>query len=207
MQVISGTQILGVESSPTKTGGTRYKINLANGTSPSCFDLPLATKAQQLMGQVVDVRVEQKGDFWNFKDVAPAGSFPPAALPAGTPLGAPTAFQSTPSTIPQAPQGEDPIERSKRIVRQNVLGTSFGFVGQLFTGAGDAEIEQAKGVALQLARELYEIAFNGTGGAVSPSAAPVAVAPAVVPQTPQEVVQQVQEVMGGAAPVTTGVQW
>lgn len=196
----TNVQILSVEQKPTRNGSQRYIVKLGNGQQPSTFDLTAATMAQQLIGQLADVRVEQSGQFTNLVAAAPPGQLPPLAVPAGTPLaGLP------PQQAPQA--GQFPVAESytnkrhpdetKSIVRQSSLATAFGFVGQLYAGAGPEAADEAKEAALALAREIAGI-VNGQAAPLAPGT-PVEEPVAPTAATPEDVQAQVNEAMQGAA--------
>jgi len=178
---IQGT-VLNVAGRQTKTGKTIFEVSFSDGKVYTTFDNLLATQAQQFQGQPVQANVEvsQNGQYtnYNLKAIrAAAGGFPAPANQAAQPI----------SIAPAAPQGEDPLERSARIVRQSSMATAFNFVGHVLSGSGD--IEAAKTHALALAKELFGHAFHGGG--------------ADKPQAPSEVAAQVNEVLGTTA-VTQG---
>lgn len=202
LQDIQNTQIVGVEGVPTKQGTLRYKVKLATSQEPSCFDVAKATKAQSMIGQLVDVRVEQSGKFVNFVDVAAPGGLPPLAIPAGTPIGLTPIPTAAPVPV-AAPYAGDK-EKNERIGKMNAAGTAFAFVSSLFTGAGPEALKEAEEQAWALAKRVYENVqpTNGT---------PVV----AVPATPAAVAEQVNEVMGTPAvttatavvPTTAGPTW
>lgn len=218
MYDLSGVTILGVEGSPTKTGGTRFKVKLSNGTEPSTFNQEEATKAHQLTGQVVDVRLEQSGKYTNFVAAGPVGTLPALALPGGTaiPMGGttsaapgatpiPTGTSSSASSYKRDPQVE------RRIVAQSSLKTALDFYGSLYTGSGPEAANEALAAAKTLAKELFDLVFI-VGDTEAPTSAQTLTAgsPAYMPQ---DVATQVNEVLGGAAvavgmPATpSGVAW
>lgn len=217
MQEIVG-QVLGVTGRTTRNGKTAYDVAFSDGNTYTTFSPQLATKAQQLQGQAVSARVSvtQRGQYTNLnlEDIAPQGQLAPMAFPAqpgtaipmpsapipGGVVGAPAAQGSAiPIQTQQGGRRDPAVEQ--RIVRQNVLGTAFGFVGDLFQGTGPEGLEEAKEIALGLARELFHIAYYGTamqnGVVVGQEAqvvpaeqTPAAVADAVNGAAGEQVVQQ-----------------
>lgn len=220
MQEIVG-QVLAVTGRTTRNGKTAYDVAFSDGNTYTTFSPQLATKAQQLQGQAVSARVSvtQRGQYTNLnlEDIAPQGQLAPMAFPAqpGTAIpmpAAPTNVAAPPAAaapgIPITQGGgrqRDP-EVEQRIVRQSSLATAFNFVGSLFEGVGPEGYEQAKEMALGLAREVFHIGYFGTAmqdGAV-PAEQPVVPAE----QTPAAVADAVN-VAAGAEVVQQGsmVKW
>jgi hypothetical protein len=92
--------------------GTVYMVETEDGQSYDTWDDALAQKAHDLVGEAVDLQVEQRGNFYNLQGVRPAqngsGTFPPAR---------PAAPQQTqiPQAQPQAQQGPSRDERIERM--------------------------------------------------------------------------------------------
>lgn len=210
MQEIVG-QVLGVTGRTTRNGKTAYDVAFSDGNTYTTFLPQLATKAQQLQGQAASARVSvtQRGQYTNLnlEDIAPQGQLAPQAFPMqpGAAIPMPVPGQGQPGVVPQAQGSAIPIQTQQggrrdpaveqRIVRQNVLGTAFEFVGDLFQGTGPEGLGEAKEIALGLARELFHIAYFGT--AMQDGAVPQAEAP-VVPaeQTPAAVADAVNGAAG-----------
>jgi hypothetical protein len=201
--------VLSVQGRNTRNGSTIYDIAFSDGNTYTTFDPDLATKANNLAGQAVSarVKVEQKGRFTNFylNDIAPAGQLAPQALPApgGTAVGVPVAggipIVSNGGGSGGGRGGMTP-EREAKIVKQNVLGTAFGFVGALFQGAGPEALEEATSLAGALAQKLYGVVQGAQPQAAVPVAAPVAT-------TPQEVAAEVAAEAGeGVVSVGVGAE-
>ena len=154
MQEING-QVLGVTGRQTKSGKTLYEVAFSDGQKYVTFKGDLSQKANGLVGQQVTMRVtvKQNGDFTNYylEDIAPQGQLVPQALPAGAPI------QQPPVSIPVAPPSNGGMspKREQKIVKQNVLGTSFNFIGSLFQGAGPEALDEAFAHAEKLAHVLY----------------------------------------------------
>lgn len=190
-QDITG-QVLSVVGRPVKNDNTIYDVAFSDGNKYSTFKAEIATKANGLVGQPVTARVSvtQNGKYTNYtlEDVGPVGSLPALAMPAapGAPLtGAPA--QTPPPPIPmQQNNGGMAPEREARIVKQSCLSTAFNFVGALFTSAGPEAFEEAKTLALDLAKELYA---QVQGGATENT-----------PQTPQEIAASIPGVTVGVPP-------
>ena len=74
MSVIT-TKITGGSTAPTRTGGTRFIVELATGQKPSTFDPALYDRAIRMHGQDVDVSLEfTPRGFVNLLDIGPPGS-------------------------------------------------------------------------------------------------------------------------------------
>lgn len=212
MQEIVG-QVLGVTGRTTRNGKTAYDVAFSDGNTYTTFSPQLATQAQQLQGQAVSARVSvtQRGQYTNLnlEAIAPQGQLAPMAMPVqpGTAIPLPTvgvpaqsAAQVAGIPIQQNGRGKDPAVE-QRIVRQNVLGTAFAFVGDLFQGTGPEALAEAKEIALGLARELFHIAYYGTAmqdgalpqteqSVIPAEHTPAAVADAVNGAAEEQVVQQ-----------------
>lgn len=202
MQDING-QVLEVTGRKSKNGQhDMYDVAFSDGNKYTTFDYDVAQKALGLKGQAVTARTEikQNGKYTNFnlEDIAPQGQLGPLLTPNGggtaLPIGSAHPLQSTviqpmsgaQPTIPFQ-QFESETTKNERITRQNVLRTSFQFVGSLFQGAGPEALEEATEKALALARELYVIGLHG--GAEQPVQS--------VPATPEEVAAAVPGVQVG----------
>lgn len=153
-------QVLGVTGTQTRTGKTKYEVAFSDGQKYTTFHPDLATKAQNLVGQQVSVRTDTEinGQYTNLylRDISPQGQLAPLAMPvpAGTPVAAPIPI------APASSNGRSP-EVEQRIVRQNVLGTAFNFVGNLFSGAGPENYAEAFNLSIDLAKQLYTLAYYG----------------------------------------------
>lgn len=191
-QDLANVFILGVEQSPTRTGGTLYKVKLSDGSSPSTFDGALATKAHQASVPVaqaagqqppaVTVRLELKPNprggapYKNLIELAYPGetlSAAPVGLPAtgipataGLPAAAPVG--GIPAAAPQGGggggRGMSP-EDVLRVSRLSCLASATTVVGALFSGAGDVDPGTLAGKTIQLAEAFLQYAFTGQGPA------------------------------------------
>lgn len=213
--VVSG-QVHTVQGGTTRSNKTKYDVALtgsdqfgqAFSQNVTAWEGALASQAQALIGQQVQARVKVKinGQYTNYNldSIAAAGSLPPSATPAppATPVPAPAPAPSGPyhAPVPLAPPISDQ-ERQKLIVRQNVLGTAFGFVGRLYEGAGPEALEAAKEQAVTLAGELYAKVFSANAQPAPASA------PAPQPATPQAVAEQVNGAAESGVAVTVGPDW
>lgn len=161
----------------------------------STMKVSLANLAQSLAGQRVSVEYNvvqntKRPEYWNFylENIAPEGQLQSGAA-GGIPI-----VQPSSSGGRKGGGGtwkpRDP-EETKSIVKQNVLGTAFGFVGKFYEGLGPDQLEEAEAKAFDLAQRLFEIA-KPKQGAPAP-AEPVA----PQPTTPAEVAQQVPGVQVG----------
>lgn len=218
-------QVLGVSGAPTRTNKLMYSVAFSDGNSYTTFDAGMATKAQQLQGQTVSARVEQKpkqngqGFYLNLIDIAGQGQLPPLAMPmqpglpiAGVPIMGGGAVGAPAPGIPiQAPAsggggGNFPEPVVVRIVKLAVIDSAASLVGQLFQGAGPEAFEEAVNLTETLAKRLYEQARAHEAPAVPPAQVPVQ-----APQTPQEVAAAVPGVQVGTegvqAPTTRGPEW
>jgi hypothetical protein len=136
---------------------TRFDIPFSDGKVYSTFKPEIATKATQLQGSPVSIRVtvKQTGDFTNFylDDVAPEGQLPDAPEnPSGmttSQVGNTQGVISTPNFSSQ--NGDDGKRRSKeQIARESALIAAFSYPG---------EASVAK--RYHLAEEIYETAIKG----------------------------------------------
>jgi hypothetical protein len=187
---ISG-QVLAVtgESKTTQYGQrTVYRIAFSDGQTYDTWKADIATKAQQLQGQQVDIRAETKTNlgkdgvtvFTNLTllDIAPTGQLLPAASTAigvtGPPVvngaGAQISVGSVgiPMAPPQQYQREKSPEEQSRIVKQSCLATAFNFVGTLFSGSGLDTHESAESMALALTKVLYAEVYGQENVAQTP---------------------------------------
>lgn len=218
------TTVLGVQQSPTRTGGQMFKVALGDGQTYTTFNPNVANKAYSLTGQQVTARVnaapsrDQRYMNYNLEDIAPQGQLAPMAMPvqggtpafAGAPMGTPMAgppmspggFQAnTPppgGPIPQAtPQSRGMSDEDKaRIVRQSASSTAFSFIAALFQGAGPEGIAEAFDHARRMTESLVRHAWTGSFDtqAETQQEQPQAQAP----QTAQEVAAQVPGVQTGS---------
>lgn len=206
MQDLSGVSIVRVEQKLTQKGDPRYIVAIntpiRDWQEPSTFDGVAASKAQQFLNQVVDVRLEQRGKYWNFIDVAPPGQLPPVPLAAGTPI-QPGLVAGTPIQAPQPPIAtpipfvDHEAEKNERIARQNASTAGFNFVAAVLAGSAvELSLEDAKKLAWEIADEIFEGNQARLG-----SAAPLTLASAP-PATASEVQQQVNTVLGGTVLTT-----
>ena len=197
-------QVLAVTGKQTRAG-TMYEAKLSDGKTYGIWEAELAAKANALQGQTVIARFETTQKPGNngrvytnhtIKEIGLPGTLGAVAQPAvpGTPVPAlPPVTGATAGAVAAIPMQAPPFpeeERQKLIVRQNVLGTSFEFVGRIYEGAGPEALDAAKDTALSIASELYAKVF----------ASPVAPPPA----TPVEVAAQVNAASETGAEVTVG---
>lgn len=188
------TTILGVLGSPTRNGGTKYDVQLADGNSYSTFDGTLAGRAQSLIQQPVRARVSQKpkrdgnGFFLNLEDVAASGqpmqpmqvpNAPATQIPAGTPVG-------QPSNIPMAPPPESQEVKTKRITFLSAVASASQLVGSVYAGAGPEALDEAIDNTKALAQIIFNAALQSQG------------APRAMPVTPEAVAAAVPGVEVGA---------
>jgi hypothetical protein len=181
------SHVIGVQGRQTKAGVTWYDVAFADGNTYSTKDGVLAGKAQSLVGQNVSANVEtqQRGQYTNkyLNDIAPAGQLPAASTPnpngvanaQATLNSAPPLIGGVPP-IPVSSGGMDPAREAK-IVKQSLLSTSLGFVGQLYSGAGPEVQAEALEAGLTIAKALYAEVMGGQTPAPAPT--PQAVAAAV----------------------------
>lgn len=202
MQDINQTQVLGVEGKPTRNNSMIYRVSLADGNSYGTFDQGLATKAQSLVGQLVDARVEFEGTYKNLKDIAPAGMLPPLALPPGQPVQMPQQqFQPQPMPGPQfapppIPMAAPDTAKDESIARAVAFKASSEIVAALFHGAGPEALDEALSVVKTVAADLYPILLTG-----APAGQPQ-------PETPAQVAEQVNGQLPDAVQVGANVpQW
>lgn len=225
MQDLLGTQVIQVMGHPPRNAngraGLRYEITLANGQKPSTFKQEKANKAQGFIGQISDVRVSTSpdGKYLNFEDVAAPGGLPPLEANFGgstasvIPVARPDAVQGTASQIPTAKTNDynrqtNP-EDAARMCRSASLSTAFAFFGSLYTGLGDVngwDVQAAVAAAKTLAREIYSEVM-GTAPAASGELAEVSVVSTPLQPSAQDVVAQVNEVLGKPAVAVGGPQW
>lgn len=169
---IQGTVL---SATPRVVGGNRtiYDIAFSDGNTYTTFDAKIWAKVQQVGQQPATARVsvKQKGDYTNFylDDIAPQGQLAATSAPVATP---------PPPQAARAPQsgGMSP-EREQKIVKQSSFSTAFNFVGALYQGAGESELEQATMHAKVLAADLY----GHVMGEQQPVPEPVAVGAAETP--------------------------
>jgi hypothetical protein len=181
------TQVIGVSGASKNTSrgpGVIYTISFADGSQAQTWDEALAAKAQGLVGQTssrrwrrsrtavhehVPQRHRRRQRVHHRRRVHRAATIPiqgngaAAAIPMNPPS------PSLPATSP--PRGE------ARIVKQSLLSTSLGFVGQLYSGAGPEAQAEALEAGLTIAKALYAEVMGGQAPAPAPT--PQAVAAAV----------------------------
>lgn len=213
------TSVLGVVSRPTSRN-LKYEVQLAHAVQGSnvfsTFKPDLAAKANSLVGQQVTARVNvgpsKDGRFINhdLEDIGPVGTLSQMAFPAqpGTPAAAamPAAQMAggipQASTIPQASPGPDRAETDARITRNASAKIAFGFAAKVFEGAGPDEFGKAVSFAQALAGQIATYSFTGSFDAQTHEAPPP------VPETPQEVATQVNDVAGeGAVKPGSEIPW
>jgi hypothetical protein len=200
---ISG-QVLAVtgESKTTQYGQrTVYRIAFSDGQTYDTWKADIATKAQQLQGQQVDIRAETKTNlgkdgvtvFTNLTllDIAPSGQLLPAASTALGITGPPVGNGATAPLntgvgaalgIPMVGSGGEQYLRPHRpevqsqIVKQSCLSTAFNFVGLILSATvADLTVGEATEEALKLAKTLYAEVYGQENVAQTPQAVAAAV--------------------------------
>ena len=170
---ISGTVL---SAAPRIVGNNKtiYDVNLSDGNTYTTFDAKLWAKVAPLIGQAVSARVavKQNGNYTNFylNDIAPQGQLAATSAPVATPAPLPLA----PAISPASRGGGMSPEREQKIVKQSSLATAFKFVGSLYQGAGESELEAAKALAHELAKELYGHVMGEQQAPLAPVEGPVA---------------------------------
>ena len=128
---------------------TIYDVNLSDGNTYTTFDAKLWAKVAPLVGQPVSARVavKQNGNYTNFylNDIAPQGQLAATSAPVAT---------AAPQIARPQNGGMSP-EREQKIVKQSSFSTAFNFIGALYNGAGESEVQFAIAAAKSLAKELY----------------------------------------------------
>lgn len=171
-----------------------YDVLLGNGVTHQTWKSDIAMRAQGLLQEnggnpvPVSARVSksQDGKYDNLDDIATPGQLPALAVP-GLP---PTAVIPIVNSGGGGGRGMDPV-REARIVKQSCLSTAFGFIGNLFSGAGPEAQLEAAALALELAKELYSQVY-GRENVAQPA------------QTPEQVAALVNATVGSEA-VSVGV--
>jgi len=145
---ISGT-VLSATPRVTGNGKTIYDINFSDGNTYTTFDAKIWAKVQAVGQQPASARVsvKQNGNYTNFylNDIAPQGQLAATSAPVAT---------AAPQVVRPQNGGMSP-EREQKIVKQSSFSTAFNFIGALYQGAGESELEQAIDQAKFLAKELY----------------------------------------------------
>lgn len=209
MQQDLQTQILAVTGRAARSGRPMWDVQVAdqtyNGGKFSLFEPNEAAKANSFVAppgqvpQTVTVRVEQKGKYWNFIDVFPAGAAPPLVqgivtdASNGGGYGAPPPIQASPQG-----GGEDAAVAA-RISRQNANTAAASLIGALYHGAGPELLGEAVQKFQKLAREMAGFGQQGVFADVSQGATQTP-----SPQTPQQVADVVNAEAPGA--VVVGAQ-
>lgn len=163
--------------------GTFWRIQFQPGGWHTAFDYDLSQQAKQALdsGAEVEFDAEQKGNFSNLRGIRLA-----QASEYSVTLGNPVQTGSNAQNSNGKGYGyqTNPID-AERMGKANALSTAFAFAGQ----AGEGEE-----YAFELAKRIY--------------AAVVGTEEPEPPTTPDEVVEQVQQVLGGEV-VQTGakVKW
>ena len=145
---ISGT-VLSATPRVTGNGKTVYDINFSDGNTYATFDAKIWAKVQAVGQQPASARVsvKQNGNYTNFylNDIAPQGQLAATSAPVAT---------AAPQVIRPQNGGMSP-EREQKIVKQSSFSTAFNFIGALYNGAGESEVQFAIAAAKSLAKELY----------------------------------------------------
>lgn len=199
-------QVLGVVGVPNRSGnGQRYEIDFSDGNKYTTFELPLAQRAQGLVGQQSTARVEvvnkpkRNGQgtvtYWNLLDIAgPGAALPPAVqdqlapgtqLQAGTPLDIPTQGASSNGTgIPMQQQTDYQRDLSPeaqaRVTFFAAAGAAAQFVGHIYAGFGGEGFEEALARFKEVVHQLEE--QSALRGVKPPAATPVQTQPAPTPE-------------------------
>jgi hypothetical protein len=172
-----------------------YDVAMADGVKYAAWEPELAGQANALVGQAISARVETTQNSKNGKtytnhtlhEIAVVGGLPALAQPLtpGAPIPVPGVPVPGAAAIPmQAQKPEvDWDEKDRRIARQNVLRTSFEFIGTLYNGAGPESFEAAEAKAFELASKLYAKVYAVTAPASTPVPVPETAA-AVAAQVP-----------------------
>ncbi len=151
-----------------------------NGGKFTCFEPNLAAKAQSMAGtgRTVTVRVEQKGQYWNFIDAFDNGAAAPIVN--GTVPQAQQSYGPPPPVAPSSGGGDYSPERSAKIARQNANTAAATLIGGIYAGAGPESLPEAIKAFQRLAREMVGFGLNGVFADPGQQAE-------VKPQTPAEV--------------------
>lgn len=224
MQDIS-TQVLLVEQVPSRDGQSiRHVVNISGGVASDgnkyppegyvTFDQALGTKAQALIKQPTDARVEivlkpkkQGGGFFTnyvLHDIAPQGMLPPMAMPAAG--GTPAQPAPQPVMPPQQPATPGPAaaapaptphthpllvdqEAQKSEDRRGFASRdAFEYIGKALASGMFPSLTEATKAAVQLTEDLVRYRGTGTWGEAQ-TQTPATVAEAVNAEAGASVVQ------------------
>ncbi len=213
-------QVLGLESSQTRSGKTMYSVQLSNGEKVTTFDYALAQKASQSGGQLVTARIEDvvKGQstYHNLKEIALPGEQLSVQMPqAGTviPMGGSIPIQQAAPRSSGGGGGGMSPEDKLRVTRLSCISNAATLVAALISvGAeGVDPVATTLSFADQFVNAVIPPAAVAT---VVQQQAVVAPQGVVTPEMIQAALaaagQNVQLGTAGVAPVpeaTTGLPW
>jgi hypothetical protein len=179
---LPNVQVLGVTGRVLKkTGETVYDVQLSDGQKYTAWENELATRAQSLVGKVVNAEVEvsQNGRWTNRNLVNIVESSALFPNPASQTSAAVTVPNGGSGGAPLPPVVDHEAEKESRITKLATLKIAATIVASLFQGAASEGADEAFEMLEARAKELYKLIYGEDAPAAAPTITPEMIAQAL----------------------------